>query len=422
MPRARLPFHYFLLLSALSLFAPLVARAEDAASYQPRLPTGLLEGAYISRIDGSLQPYRLFIPSYAAQPTARPKSPHFRSEGDYSPSPATSGDERKRLPLVVMLHGYAPNLTLTNWMNISPKMALALEKAGLAMLLTFGRSNTDFLGIGEVDTFDAIEDAAGRYPIDRNRLYLAGYSMGGSGVWTTLCHYPGVFASGAVFCGRTDFYLWQNLDRETVPPYLRLLIDTDNPMDLAENLCRVPLYVSHARDDLIVKCEQTELMVERLNALGREAPLIVNLPDKGDHVGLFQELEDPETYRRMLKYSLDPLPEEVEIATFTPKYGANAWLRICEMREWGKRAHVKARLLPPSPGAHVLIQIETLENVAALGLNVHRLPALERQARPTGEATGGKKPLEVQFPEGWRCRYTWGGPTGVRLDLYREEE
>ena len=130
--------------------------------------------------------------------------------------------------------------------------------------MPFGRSNTDFLSVGEVDVLRVVEEMKEHYPVDESRVYLYGYSMGGSGAWTIATHYPDGFAAAVVISGRTDYYLWFDLEREKVPQWARMLIDTDNPIDTAENLRHVPVLVYHGTEDTLMKKGHSTRMVERL--------------------------------------------------------------------------------------------------------------------------------------------------------------
>jgi predicted peptidase len=46
---------------------------------------------------------------------------------------------------------------------------------------------------------DMISDLTARYPVDTNRIYIAGHSMGGGGSWRMLAAFPDRFA-GAIVC------------------------------------------------------------------------------------------------------------------------------------------------------------------------------------------------------------------------------
>jgi predicted peptidase len=65
-----------------------------------------------------------------------------------------------------------------------------------------------FQGYGEVDVFEAIEAAATRYPIDRDRISVLGASMGGAGTWYLGSHNPDRFAAIAPFRGYNDYRYW----------------------------------------------------------------------------------------------------------------------------------------------------------------------------------------------------------------------
>ncbi|TVQ04727.1 MAG: phospholipase [Balneolaceae bacterium] len=45
---------------------------------------------------------------------------------------------------------------------------------------------------------------ADNYPVDRNRLYVTGLSMGGFGTWDIITRYPGLFAAAMPICGGGD--------------------------------------------------------------------------------------------------------------------------------------------------------------------------------------------------------------------------
>ena len=51
------------------------------------------------------------------------------------------------------------------------------------------------------DIREAIADVCRHYPIDRSNIVLAGFSMGGYGVYRTHYETPGMYKALAVFCG-----------------------------------------------------------------------------------------------------------------------------------------------------------------------------------------------------------------------------
>ncbi len=80
-------------------------------------------------------------------------------------------------------------------------------------------------------------------PIDTDRVYVTGLSMGGYGTWDLVTRFPNRFAAGAPVCGGGD---------EAV----------------AGKAAKVPLWVFHSDDDTTVKTIRSRNMVAALRAAG----------------------------------------------------------------------------------------------------------------------------------------------------------
>ena len=57
------------------------------------------------------------------------------------------------------------------------------------MLQPYGRYTNASRFAGEIDGLEAIESVAKAYPIDRDRIVMAGFSMGGASAWSYTVHY-----------------------------------------------------------------------------------------------------------------------------------------------------------------------------------------------------------------------------------------
>jgi predicted peptidase len=51
---------------------------------------------------------------------------------------------------------------------------------------------------------EIVEHLADELPVDRDRIYVTGHSMGGAGTWHVLAQRPDLFAAGVPVCGRAD--------------------------------------------------------------------------------------------------------------------------------------------------------------------------------------------------------------------------
>src|SRR2546425_373281 len=147
----------------------------DAASWPNQ--KGRLVRAYISRVDGSVQPYGLVIPDpYNGQPVR----------------------------LDVVLHGRGATLNEVSFIAAHDGSQPVLAGQDFIQLEVFGRANNAYRWAGEADVFEALESVRQRYKIDPQRIVLRGFSMGGAGTWHIGLHYPGQWAATEAGAGFTE--------------------------------------------------------------------------------------------------------------------------------------------------------------------------------------------------------------------------
>ena len=88
-----------------------------------------------------------------------------------------------------------------------------------------------------------IADLVEKLPVDPDRIYLTGSSMGGFGAWSLAAKYPGVFACAVPLCGGGD-------------------------PKTAEAVKNVPIWAFHGDQDPMVPIERDRVMVAALKAIG----------------------------------------------------------------------------------------------------------------------------------------------------------
>jgi dipeptidyl aminopeptidase/acylaminoacyl peptidase len=187
--------------------------------------TGILRRAFASKVDATLQPYSVRIP------------------GNYR---ATT-----RYPLLVYLHGSGEDdrdqLTRT-W--FPDDFILVAPRAR-------GTSNWYTADHAQDDIREAIDDACANYSVDRSRIVLMGFSMGGYGVYRTFLEDPKRYRALAVFSG--------------IP---RVPGGGSGAPDLLENesllaaFRSMPMFVFHGGKDRNCPIEQTRSLVSRLEQAG----------------------------------------------------------------------------------------------------------------------------------------------------------
>jgi acetyl esterase/lipase len=321
----------------------------------------LSELAYIAENDGSAQPYYLYLP---------PK---------YDPA--------KKWPMIVFLHGYVPTISVLDpWVPWKTVMDVA-GRNGCMLLVPYGRRNTDFQGVGEVDVLETIRLACRDYPVDEARIYMFGVSMGGMGAWNMALRHPGMFAATTPVCGHTDMLKWRHWETEDVAPFKKWLIEWDNPVDLVMNARGQRFFVQHGSVDHLVPVGQSRTMVAAAKAIGinieyREYP-------REDHYVYLGTEPYERAWGWLTKYTLDRAPREIDYKTYSPEFDRAFWVRVDRPAAWGKPAVVHARADEGRRSVEV-----TAENVGEISINAREAKLAENaEIRVNG---GAVKPSRAE--------------------------
>jgi len=308
---------------------------------------GFQERAYISEVDGSAEPYLLYVP--------------------------TNYDRKRKWPLLVFLHGYMVDLNRLNWISYmySPTLEKLCEREGAILLMPFGRSNTEFMGIGESDVLRTIGYVRDELNVDGDRILLCGSSMGGSGAYSIACHQPDIFAGVVAVTGRVDYYLWQGVKRDSLPRFKRVQVDTDYALELLPNLVHVSVLEFHGAADreFVLQGRRMKELCDRLGVSFET----VEFEDEG-HFIWRKSFEHRNFVRAVREARRVAQPRRVEFNTFTLKYSRAYWVSIERLIEWGKKATVRAEVTGNNS-----IRLAT-ENVASVRLG----PGVPGIANPAG--------------------------------------
>ncbi len=218
--------------------------------------TGLVVRGYVSKIDGSVQPYGLVVPAGFA------------------------GDPFKPRRLDVWLHGRDNNLTELKFIGERQRSHGEFAPADTFVLHPYGRYCNAFKFAGEVDVFEAMEHAKRSYALDDRRIALRGFSMGGAGAWHLGAHHPAtwaVVAPGAGFA-ETAEYLKLGTNRARVPVWEQTLWQLYDATDYAANFTTLPVIAYDGSDD--PQRQAADVMERAMKAEGLTLPRV-----RGTNVG-----------------------------------------------------------------------------------------------------------------------------------------
>ncbi len=213
----------------------------------------------------------------------------YRATNDGSPQPfwryvPASVTSTSAPPLLILLHGYNPTFDLLNIPGIPAVLGDLADRTGACVAAPFGRSNTDFQGAGEQDVLRVVEEMVRRYGVDRRRLVLSGYSMGGLGTWCLGARFADRFNALLIFCGRADFYVWHGLRPHELPPWQRRLVDTQFATVYLDRLLETPLLAVHGELDDLISHEQGAYPVRELQRRGGRQAELLSYPYDGHGV------------------------------------------------------------------------------------------------------------------------------------------
>jgi len=178
---------------------------------------------------------------------------------------------RQRWPLLLFLHGAGESGTnLAKLPTLGPPRIVE-SKPDFPFILISPQTTREGWN---PDTLNALlDDVLRRYRVDKDRVYLTGASMGGSGTWRMAAAHPDRFAAIAPVCGRGD------------------------PAD-APKLAHLPIWVFQGAKDPVVHLDSAKAMVEAVQAAGGNVKFTV-YPDAG-HDAWTATYSNPELYQWFL--------------------------------------------------------------------------------------------------------------------------
>ena len=323
---------------------------------------------YVSKVDGSVQPYAVSLPE-GVNPRAG-----------------------KRWPLHVKLHGRAGKMNEVNFIQRHDGKAGGKDQTWI-QLDVFGRTNNAYRWSGETDVFEAIAAVQNSYRIDRYRTTLHGFSMGGAGAWHLGLHHPHLWSSVGPGAGFIDFYKYQK-QTELRPHWQHKALGIYDSVDYALNAFNVPVCTYGGEND--AQLIASTGMVSVAKRMGVEMKLVI-----GKGVG---HKFTPEGFKEFMAFHLDkskrgrprfPGSKEIRFITRTLKYNRCEWLVIEETIEQYKPAVVIAKV---DKNGDLVVATQNIA-VMRIARDVASLVKIDGTLLPLSQAAEGLLP-DVYYEKG----------------------
>jgi hypothetical protein len=299
------------------------ARAEQLAEGQSPWTTaaGLVVRGYVSRIDGSVQPYGVVVPeSYTSKGPAR-----FRCD--------------------LWFHGRGETLSELNFIRDRTSNPGQFTSDDTIVLHPYGRYSNAFKFAGEIDVLEALDSVRSRYRIDEDRIAARGFSMGGAAAWQFAVHYADRwFAAnpGAGFSETPEFL--RVFQQETLQPtwWERRLWHWYDCPDWCVNLRHCPTIAYSG--ELDSQKQAADIMEQAMAAEGLNLLHLIG-PQTKHAIHPQSKVEIEERMRSLARVGREWQPLDIEFTTYTLRYNRLHWLTIDGLEEHWHRAHVSAQLL-----------------------------------------------------------------------------
>lgn len=366
---------------AKGLLAEGLERAGQLARGEARWTTarGLVVRGYVSKIDGSVQPYGLVIPE------------------------TYGGGMGRRYRLDVWFHGRGETLSELNFLDERRRRPGQFTPADTIVLHPYGRYCNANKFAGEVDVFEAMESVKGRYAVDEDRIGVRGFSMGGAAAWHLAVHHADRWYGanpGAGFAESPQFLRLTDSEIRQTPWYERRLWHLYDATDWAANLLLLPTVAYSGEKDR--QKQAADVMALALRDWNVELTHILG-PDT-EHK--YEPGAAAEVERRMDALAARGRvkdPRTVRFVTYTLRYNRMHWVTVDGLREHWRRGAVSAKV----EGEAVLV---TTENVSALTLDFPPGSSLTPMAGPLMVRIDGQ---QIRGP-------LVGSDRSWRLALHRE--
>lgn len=390
---------------ALKVLADGLERAKQLKAGSASWATQSGPRGYVSKIDGSVQPYILSVPEA------------------YKPGQPTP------LPLALSCHGRNENLTelafLTGKVFDNNGNSTVGDPKSKFVAYLYGRyCNANKLA-GEIDLLETWERVAEQYPIDKARVSVTGFSMGGGAVWHFAAHYGQHWCVATPGAGFSESQKFLKLaERGEVPPwYESVLYRLYNATEHEENFFNTKtIAYAGAKDG---QKQAGDVMEAALSKVGIQLERYIGPDTEHKYEPKTKEQID-QRVEALTKEGKNFLPEQVKFATYTLRYDTMLWVTVTGLEKHWQKAVVDAKIAGAGGIEATTKNVASLyfkfpaqggpfaaDKVVTVVIDGQRV-TFDEQASLVGiyglRKTDGKWGREVEPPAGPRKRHGLQGP------------
>ena len=278
---------------------------------------GLVVRGYVSKIDGSVQPYGLVVP-----PSYQPERAHnWRVDAWF--------------------HGRSETLSEINFLWDRLRNPGDFQPRDTIVLHLYGRYCNASTFAGEVDLFEALADVKKNYQVDDNRIFDRGFSMGGASAWHIGAHYGTYFAAAAPGAGFTETMEYSGQAQKGIKLtwFEDKLQHLTTATDYAANFFNVPVIAYNGDKD--PQAQAADIMARNMAHEGLTLARVIGL-DIGHAYTPAAKIQLDAMMDAIAQKGRDQWPHEVRFTTWTLKYNRMRWVVVDGLEKHWDRARVDA--------------------------------------------------------------------------------
>ncbi|MEM8667170.1 MAG: prolyl oligopeptidase family serine peptidase [Planctomycetota bacterium] len=280
----------------------------------------LIVGGYRSNIDDSVQPFGLVLPK------------GFRPEG-------------QSYRLDVWLHGRGDTKTEVPFLIERLTKPGQYTPSNTVVLHPFGRHCNAFKFAGEVDVYESMQHVTDQLSIDRDRVSIRGFSMGGAGCWHLAVHDPAAWFAANPGAGFVDTLVYQGWDKKPLPfpmdDVSKKLLHWYDVLPWVENLDNTRVVAYSGEVDKQKQAADRVMKVAQDAGLSLHYVIGSKMGHKIDAVSM--ELISKTIDQWSADLAQKPRPS-IKLVTYTLRYPQVGWLKVDGMVEHWTRATVSGQL------------------------------------------------------------------------------
>ena len=373
-----------------------LTRARELEAGAPSWPKrkGHVVRAYVSQVDGSVQPYGLTIPE--------------------------SYDGTTPVRLDIWQHGTNRTLNEVAFIIQQESNRPIPPEQDYIQLEPLGRTNVSYRWAGEADMFESLASVQQRYKIDPKRIVLRGFSMGGASSWHLGLHHPGKWAAIEAGAGYTETRRYGR--RENLPPYQQAMLHYYDAVDYSLNAFNTPTVGYGGEND--AQLQASVNIREQLTSEGfrfqQDGPYrwVTNdlralflIGPKTAHAWHPDSRAQSNAFIAKALETADRVPDHLRFVTYTTRFNTCYWLTVEGLDETYQRGDVNATR--SEDGTHYTVttkNISRLKLTSAGGTFTIDAQTLNAGANPSFEKNNGKWAIAGRPPVGLRKVYGLQGP------------